>query len=137
MVNRNFLISFQASSSVVGVFVKILKRGEGTPPGSLKSTSSALMERTIAAAASRASCLRAGPSKTGSSFWRMSIRRVMVAAAAQALRTAFLAAFLSGVVKPVKQRVREGMVSVSNGNASKVTSGEDQILCCSIAVVVS
>ena len=66
MVNRTFLISLQASSSVVGVFVKMLKRGEGTPPGSLKSTSSALMDRTMAAMASRASCLHAWPAYSGS-----------------------------------------------------------------------
>ena len=63
--------------------------------------------------------------------------RVTGAAADQALRTAFLAAFSSGVVKPFRQRVREGMESVSKGKASKVTSGEDQTLCCRIAVAVS
>ena len=137
MVNSNFLILLQALSSVVGVVVNILNRGEGTPPGSLKSTSSALTDRIMAAIASLVSCLRARPSKAGSSFWRRSIMRVTGAAADQAPSTAFLTAFSSGDVKPFRQRVREGIVSVSKGKASKVTSEEDQIRCCNIAAVVS
>ena len=137
MVNRSFLISLQASRSVVGVLMKMLKRGEGTPPGSLKSTSSALTDSTMAAMASRASCLQARPWKSGSSFWRMSIIRVIGAAVDHAPSTAFRTAFSSGDVKPLRQRVRVGMVSVSKGKASNVTSAEDQILCFSMAAVVS
>lgn len=68
------------------------------------------------------------PWKAGSCACKASTSRDLVRSSSHTFRIASSALCSSGEVKPATQRMRLGMVSVSKGVASKVTSGKDQIL---------
>jgi len=125
----------QATRFLVGARAYMLKRGDGMPPGSLKSMNSTEMDVVMSAIAFWAACCAVPSANRGSYSWRVSARRDAVYATFHVFVTASSTSCTSGDVKPAMQRVRLGMVSVSKGMASKVVSGSDQIFCLRIISV--
>jgi len=125
-----------ATRFLVGVLAKTLKRGDGMPPGSLKSMNSTVMDIAMAVIAFWAARRADSSAKVGSWSWRVSMRRETICGSFQVFVTASFTSCTSGDVKPAIHRMRLGIVSVSKGIASKVISGSDQIFCLRIISIM-